>query len=271
MKRGIVLVRGGGDLASGVVLRLTRAGLRILVTELPHPLVVRRSVAFAEAVHRGRTYVEEVLGQRVDSPDEANAVWDAGGVPVLVDEAARVRETVLPTVLVDGRMAKRSPDLGMDAAPLVIGLGPGFIAGENCHAVIETQRGHTLGRVIWAGAPEPDTGVPETVLAQDVERVLRAPAAGKLRAFVEIGQRVEPGERLAAVNGHAIRAPFRGVLRGILFPGTSVTTGMKIGDLDPRGDPEYCRLVSDKALAIGGGVLEAILSQPAIRPQLWSD
>jgi xanthine dehydrogenase accessory factor len=157
----------------------------------------------------------------------------------------------------------------MEAAPLVIGLGPGFFAGVNCHAVIETHRGHTLGRVIWQGAPEADTGVPESVIDRGAERVLRAPVDGKLEAHAEIGDHLEAGQPVAEVAGQVVLAPFRGVLRGLLYPGLFVKRGTKIGDVDPRDNPRYCKLVSDKSLAIGGGVLEAILSRADLRCRLW--
>jgi xanthine dehydrogenase accessory factor len=157
----------------------------------------------------------------------------------------------------------------MQAADLVIGLGPGYIAGENCHAVIETNRGHTLGRVIWEGAPQPDTGIPESVALHGLERVLRAPEDGPLEAYVQIGNHLEPGQLIAKVSGQSVLAPFRGVLRGLMYPGVHVWKGLKIGDIDPRDDAIYCRLVSDKSLAVGGGVLEAILSRPPLRPHLW--
>lgn len=272
----MVLIRGGGDLASGVVLRLYRAGFRLLITELSQPLVVRRMVSFAEAVYAGKTEVEGVQAQRVKNIHQALDVIDAGRVPVLVDPAAQVLRSfhldgTEPSlgVLVDARMTKQPPEIGLDAAPLVIGLGPGFVAGKNCHAVIETNRGHLMGRVIWQGGPETDTRVPESVDEHRSDRVLRAPTAGEIQAFVEIGDHLDPEQPIAAVNGQIVRSPFHGVLRGLVHTGLNVSTGEKIGDVDPRDDPRYCTLVSDKSLAIGGGVLEAILSCPEIRNQLW--
>lgn len=274
----LVFLRGGGDLASGVALRLHRAGLRLLVTELPQPLAVRRLVSFSEAVYRGEIEVEGVLGRRVDELDQALACLDEGVIPVRVDPPCQSlqeygRRFAPPhraiKILVDGRMTKRPPELGLEAADLVIGLGPGFSAGQNCHAVIETNRGHNLGRVIWDGAAEADTGVPERVLQHDYDRVLRAPAGGVLEVQAEIGEQITAGQVVAQVAGQPVRAAFDGVLRGILHPGLEVRPGMKIGDIDPRGDPGHCRSVSDKALAVGGGVLEAILSVPELRPHLW--
>ena len=265
-RRAAVLVRGGGDLASGVVLRLWRAGLPVVVTELPRPLVVRRKVSFAEAVYQGRTQVDGVPAVRVPAQaDAVRAAWRAGEVPVVVDPEARLRHALRPAVLVDGRMTKRPPELGRDAAALVVGLGPGFVAGEHCHAVIETMRGHTLGRVIWRGAALPDTGLPEAVRQHQADRVLRAPADGVLETLVTIGQVVDAGTPLLRVAGQVVRAPFRGAVRGLLHPGLPVTRGLKVGDLDPRADPRYAYLVSDKSLAIGGGVLEAVLAVPALR------
>lgn len=269
-----VIVRGGGDLASGAVLRLWRAGLRVLVLELPQPVVVRRLVAYAEAIYQNTTTVEESRACRVSDLQQARHAVQDGLVPVLVDPQASVlavlRATGAPLVLVDGRMTKRPPDLPHPAADFTVGLGPGFTAGENCHAVIETQRGHWLGRVLWAGSAAPDSGQPERVGNFGSERVLRAPAGGCFETQAEIGQRVAAGQLLAQVGGHSLVAPFDGVLRGLLHSGLVVTPGMKVGDLDPRGDLHTCALVSDKALAVGGAVLEAILSRAELRPWLWA-
>jgi xanthine dehydrogenase accessory factor len=275
----IVLIRGGGDLASGVALRLYRAGLRVVITEMPQPLAVRRLVSFAEAVYSGETNVEGVAGRRVSDPTDTLSVLQVlakGKIPVLVDPQGEAIQALHPHVVVDGRMTKRRAELIPIAIKLIIGLGPGFIAGENCHAVVETNRGHMLGRVIWQGAPEPNTGLPEAVGDRRFERVLRAAAAGVLKPIVEIGDHLEPGQLIAEVvpedGGEAqpVLAPFKGVLRGLLHPGLPVQPGLKIGDVDPRDDPSFCSLVSDKSLAVGGGVLEAILSRPELRPQLWS-
>jgi xanthine dehydrogenase accessory factor len=156
-------------------------------------------------------------------------------------------------------MLKRVPERGQDQANLVIGLGPGFTAGNDCHAVIETNRGHFLGRVIWEGRAQIDTGLPESVGDYRGQRVLRSPTEGTLHNLANIGEHIADGQIIAKVNEHSLQAPFDGVLRGLLYPGLVVTQGMKIGDLDPRDDPRYCWLVSDKSLAVGGGVLEAIL------------
>ena len=266
----LILIRGGGDLASGVALRLQRAGLQVLVSELPQPLAVRRKVSFAEAVYAGRVTVEGVTGRLV----EANQVWaalEAGEIPVLVDPEASILSAMHIPVLIDGRLTKHPPDPLPVDVPLHIGLGPGFHAGRDCHAAIETRRGHTLGRVYWDGPTQPDSGQPEG----DPRRVLRAPSAGMVRAHKHIGAHCEAGELIAEIQSpienhrSKITSPFRGVIRGLIHPGLQVPKGLKIGDVDPRDDPELCRLVSDKALAIGGGVLEALLTKPDIRNKLW--
>lgn len=264
---GIVLIRGGGDLASGVALRLHRAGMRVLITELPQPLVIRRLVSFAEAVYAGETPVEEITARQVTDIHGIHEAWSQRVIPVLVDplcailnefKQANVQSQI--SILVDARMTKKPPDLGIEAAPLVIGLGPGFTAPQNCHAVIETNRGHYLGRVIWEGSALADTGLPEGFEGQYRDRVLRSPAEGEFHPHRAICDRLEQGDLIAEVDGHPLHAPFKGVLRGLLHTGLRIKPGFKVGDLDPRDDPRYCRLVSDKSLAIAGGVLEAILT-----------
>ncbi|MEJ2510064.1 MAG: selenium-dependent molybdenum cofactor biosynthesis protein YqeB [Anaerolineales bacterium] len=264
------LIRGGGDLGSGVAARLHRVGFEVMVAEIEHPLVVRRLVSFAEAIFSGQVKVEEIVGRMVTDLEEASAVLRRGEVAVMVDPELICLELFSPLVLVDARMRKRPPEIGMEAAPFVVGLGPGFSAGDNCHAVIETMRGHRLGRVIWEGEALPNTGIPDTVAGKSSERVLRAPKGGVLRNEVQIGEQVQKGEIVASVADAPIRAPFSGVLRGMIQEGLTVTPGMKIGDLDPRNDPEYARMISDKSLAIAGGVLEAIFSRKEIRDQVYA-
>jgi xanthine dehydrogenase accessory factor len=270
-KGQIVLLRGGGDLASGVALRLHRVGIKMVITELAQPLAVRRRVAFSEAVHQGVVNVEGVIARHASQPGDALRILSKGEIPVLIDPDCLIRHVheFEIVAMVDARMTKQPPDLSLDAAPLLVGLGPGFVAGKNCHAVIETNRGHYLGRVIWLGAPEPNTGVPGKVGDKQQDRVLRAPTAGILRNNLEIGEKAAAGEVIADVAGKAILAPFDGVLRGMLRDGTSVKSGMKVGDLDPRNDAKYTATVSEKSLAIGGGVLEALLTRPEIRSKLW--
>lgn len=268
----IILIRGGGDLASGVAFRLYRSGLQVIVTELPEPLAVRRLVSFAEAIYSGRVEVEGVIGRRVSATVDKKPIYQTLAnreIPVIVDPELEAGYALRPSVIVDARMTKRYVNMLSNAECLIIGLGPGFIAGENCHAVIETNRGHRLGRVIWQGPAQADTGIPESVESHRSERVLRAPVSGRLSVYAEIGDLLEEGQPVADVAGATILAPLNGVLRGILHPGLLVEAGLKIGDIDPRADPQYCSMVSDKSLAIGGGVLEAILSRPELRAKLW--
>ena len=268
----VVILRGGGDLASGVALRLHRAGIKVVITELAQPLVVRRLVAFASAVYEGEIAVEGITAASVFNIVEAMRAFGSDQIPLFVDPDCDVRHAPGLDVyaIVDARMMKKPPELGMDSAPLMIGLGPGFVAGENCHAVIETNRGHFLGRVIWEGAPQPNTGVPGSVASHSVKRVLRAPTDGVLHALKELGIRVKQGCVLAEVGGQPILAPFDGILRGLVHDGLPVHKGMKVGDVDPRDDPSYARLISEKSLAIAGGVLEVLLTRPEMRQTLWS-
>ncbi len=262
-----ILIKGAGDLATGVALRLMRCGFPVILTELARPLAVRRTVSFAQAVFDGGCQVDEISAQRA-TPAEAAALAAQGIAPVLVEPSADALRALAPAVLVDAILAKRNTGTHMSDAPLVIALGPGFSAGADCHAVIETNRGHWLGRVIWQGEAEPNTATPGLVAGRSVERVLRAPAAGTVASHAAIGDAVAEGDLIAtllpapgaaAPEEIAIRAPFAGRLRGMIHPSVAVTAGMKIGDLDARAARDYCFTVSEKALAIGGGVLEAIL------------
>lgn len=265
----LIILRGGGDLATGVALRLIRSGLRVAVTELPQPLAVRRTVSFAEAVYAREVTVEGVTAQLVSDATDSLRILTVFGkqkVPVVVDPACMSAKFLHPSVIIDGRMLKQPPEPIGYVPQLYIGLGPGFLAGKNCQAAIETRRGPALGRVYWSGGPELDTGKPEG----DPERVLRSPADGEFVPRAGIGEHVEQGQVLAEIAGKTVVAPFSGLLRGLIHPGLMVTNGMKIGDIDPRDDPHLCEIVSDKALSIGGGVLEAILSTPGLRSQMWS-
>ena len=268
----IVLIRGGGDLASGIALRLHHVGFNVVITELAQPLAVRRLASFSEAVYTGEMILEGVIARRVTDIEDTLRVLQIlskGRIAVLVDPEAKAAHLLHPSVIVDARMRKLPPEPLRHNAKLFVGLGPGFTAPENCHAAIETQRGHWMGRVIWQGSPRVDSGVPESVANQGVERVLRAPADGVLAAHVQIGDHLEAGQLVAEVGGQPVQALFKGVLRGLLHPDLTVRQGSKIGDLDPRDDPAICSLVSDKSLAMGGAVLEAILAKPELRQHLW--
>lgn len=255
----LVIIRGGGDLATGVAYRLHKAGFPLIVLELAQPTVIRRQVALATAVYAGRVQIEDLAGQLAHSPDEALALAQTNTIPVLVSSELRIPHSAF-RILVDARIAKRNIDTQITQAPLVIALGPGFTAGVDCHAVIETMRGHNLGRVIWQGSALPNTGTPGIVAGKGAERVLRAPAAGVVDWRLEIGAFVESGTVLGDVGGVPVIAPFAGVLRGLIMPGLTVTPGLKIGDIDARGTRENCFTISDKALAMGGAALAAILT-----------
>jgi xanthine dehydrogenase accessory factor len=247
---------------------LYRAGLNIAITELPKPLAVRRSVSFSAAVYEGETAVEGIVARAVNDPTDTLKILNTLArrhIPVLVDPDCVSVRTLNPIAIVDARMTKHPPERLSHHALLYLGLGPGFAAPTDCHAVIETQRGHTLGRVIWQGTTLNDTSKPEG----DPRRVLRAPLDGVLESEAKIGDSFEPGQMIAAIGNELVTAPFTGVLRGLIHPGLNVVRGMKIGDLDPRNDPRLCQLVSDKALAVGGAVLEALLSRPEVRMKLW--
>jgi xanthine dehydrogenase accessory factor len=263
----LILLRGGGDLASGVAYRLRRAGLPVVITELPKPLAVRTTVSYGMAAIYGAVIIEGIRAQRaaLDDLPSLHAMLDAGIIPVLIDPDGASIAALEPAVIVDGRMAKAPQDTHIDQAPLVVALGPGFTAGEDCHAVIETNRGHHLGRVYWRGSAEPDTGLPASVGGRQAERVLRAPCDGLVTQVAVVGRVLQEGQLIARVGACPIHAPFAGVLRGLLDDDTPVTAGMKIGDLDPRAQREHCFTISDKSLAIGGGALEAILTVPLIR------
>ncbi len=256
----LVLIRGAGDLASGVAWRLRRCGFPVVMTEIDRPLAVRRTVSFAEAVFAGQATVEGVIARRAADAGEARRLLAEGVIPVLIDPVAACRAELRPAVLLDAIMAKVNTGTASDDAPLVLALGPGFVAGRDCHAVIETNRGHDLGRVIWQGAAEPDSKTPGEVGGYKGARVLRAPAGGHVDARAAIGDAVQEGQIIAHVDGAPIVAPFDGVLRGIIHPSVTVHTGMKIGDLDARAERRYCFTISEKSLAIAGGVLEAILT-----------
>jgi xanthine dehydrogenase accessory factor len=269
----IVLIRGGGDLASGIAFRLHKSGFRVVITELPKPLAVRRLASFSEAIYAGEVLIEGITAKKVaeiDDPLRILQLLSKGRIPVLIDPEGKSVQSVHPSVIVDARMLKAAPEALKHTAKLYIGLGPGFIGGANCHAAIETQRGPWLGRVLWDGPTEPDSGMPEAIADKQTDRVLLAPTDGSIKAVKTIGELVRQGEEVAKVNDKAVIAPFNGVLRGLIHPEVEIHKGMKIGDLDPRNDPQLCNHISDKALAIAGGVLEAILSKAELRPHLWS-
>jgi xanthine dehydrogenase accessory factor len=256
----IAVVKGAGDLGTGVAYRLWKCGFRVLCTDLAKPLVIRRAVAFAAALYDGRITIEGVQCERIYYADEAMYLWQRNTIAVVADPVGRVVESLQPEVVIDAIMAKRNTGTAITDAPCVVALGPGFTAGQDGHAVIETNRGHDLGRVLWVGAAAPNTGVPGKVGGEDEKRVVRAPAAGTFYGRKAIGDMVKDGDLIAQVDGQPVRATLAGVLRGLLHDNVGVTEGLKVADIDPRGDPRYCYTISDKALAIAGGVLEAVFT-----------
>jgi xanthine dehydrogenase accessory factor len=230
----------------------------VVIAECARPVAVRRTVSFSEAVYEGASQVEEAVG-RLTGAGSSGEVLRAGHIAVIVDPTLTALPVLQPSVIVDAILAKRNVGTNVDMASLVVGLGPGFFAGRDVHAVVETNRGPHLGRVIWDGGAEPNTGEPGLVGGRSSSRVLRAPRSGKLTIARHIGDMVEEGVVVAAVEDTEVLAPFRGMVRGVMREGSNVTLGMKIGDIDPRRDPKLCRLVSDKSLAVAGGVLEAML------------
>ena len=255
----LVVIRGAGDIATGIALRLYRCGFRLVLCEVSQPTDIRRTVCFAEAVRLGRTTVEGVEARRADL-EEVPELLEDGIIPVLVDPAAACVPALGPDAVVDAILAKRNLGTTRDMAPVVIGVGPGFTAGVDCHAAVETMRGHYLGRVLYEGSPLPDTRVPGLIGGYAGERVLRAPADGVFRGARQIGDQVRSGDIAGYVDGVPMVCTIDGVLRGLLADGVAVHRGMKSGDIDPRCVADHCFCASDKALAVGGGVLEAILA-----------
>ena len=261
----LVALKGAGDLATGVIHRLVRAGFPVMATELPRPTVLRRTVAFAEAVTAGEMTVEGITAQRADSIADIQAALNNGRVPVVIDPDGILRKQMQPTVLVEATLSKYNSGIRIDDAPIVIALGPGYEAGKDVHAVIETNRGHNLGRVYLEGYAEPNTGVPGTIGGYSSERLLRAPCAGTIFGLRQIGDTVQVGETIGFVKNAVssdeapVIAALSGILRGLVRDGLTVSPGMKVGDIDPRAVREHCFTISDKSRAVAGGVLEAVM------------
>jgi xanthine dehydrogenase accessory factor len=259
-----VLIKGAGEMASGVALCLHRCHLRVVLTETSQPLAVRRAVSFCEAVHLGRQEVEGVAAVLVPGlagHTGLGPVWAAGDIPLLVDPELACLSALKPQVLVEATLCKAGQGLDMDEAPLVIALGPGFQAGRQAHVVVESNRGHDLGRLITQGQAQENTGVPGEIGGKTWERVLRAPLAGEFISSLELGDLVRAGQVVASVAGRPLLAGTAGLLRGLLRSGTLVEAGQKVGDIDPRGQGAYLTTISEKARALGGAVLQAIMQR----------
>lgn len=255
----LVYVRGAGDIATGIALRLHRVGCQVVMADIAEPTCIRRTVAFSEAIRLGEARVEDVTARLAADARVARAIAAAGDVAVVVDPDARMIGALAPDAVVDAILAKRNLGTSMDMAPVVVGVGPGFTAGIDCHAAVETKRGHYLGRAIYQGSPIANTGVPGVIAGVGADRVLRAPADGPFECVRAIGDAVSAGEVVGRVAGEPMVATIDGVLRGLIASGVRVVRGMKSGDIDPRGERAFCDTVSDKASAVGGGVLEAIM------------
>jgi len=254
-----IVVKGGGDLGSGVAWRLHRCGFNVLITEAPQPTAIRRTVAYASAIFDGQITIEGEQARLIANTDQAPDCWHARQLAVMVDPLGAVIREIKPDVVIDAILAKKNLGTRLEDAPAVIALGPGFIVGVDCHAVVETNRGHNLGRVIWQGGAEPNTGIPGTISGENARRILVAPASGIFREQRHIGDIVKAGEVIAFIGDEPVESRLDGVVRGLLHDGLPVQTGMKIGDVDPRGVVSYCFTISDKSLAIAGGALEAVL------------
>jgi len=265
MECSFVAVKGAGDLATGVIHRLSRAGFRVMATELPDPTVVRRTVAFAEAITLGSMTVEDVTAQVAPTVESIPTLFAKRLVPILVNPDGRLLKALHPTVLIEATVSKHNSGVAIDDAPVTIALGPGYEAGKDVHAVIETNRGHNLGRVYLSGTAEPNTGKPGNIGGYTSERLLRATGSGTLSGLRDIGDMVQAGETVAIIKKEGtgavmpVLAPIDGILRGLVRDGLHVHPGMKVGDIDPRAAREHCFTISDKSRAIAGGVLEAML------------
>lgn len=255
----LVIIRGAGDIATGIALRLYRAGMRVVMTDIAAPTAIRRTVCFSQAIPLGSCEVEGVKAILAKSASDVEEILKKSAIPVLIDPECACRTRINPDAIVDAILAKKNLGTTITDAPIVVGVGPGFCAKRDCHAVVETMRGHYLGRVIYDGEPIPNTNIPGLIGGYAGERVLRAPCDGVFRQVLSIGTKVEAGDIAGAVNGEPMRCTISGILRGILPDNTPVFKGMKSGDVDPRCELDHCYCASDKALAVGGGVLEAIL------------
>jgi xanthine dehydrogenase accessory factor len=253
-----VLIKGAGEMATGVAWSLYQSHLHVLMTEIPLPLAVRRGVAFCEAVHEGRKTVEGVEAVLIDHANEADEAWANSKIPLMVDPFLEGMSITRPDVLIEATLAKKNTGITINDAPLVIALGPGYEAGRDAHLVVETNRGHHLGRLYTSGYAQANTGVPGNISGMSAERVLRAPADGVFDAKLVLGDLVEARQVVAMVAGEPVVAGIAGILRGLIRSGTQVSRGLKVGDVDPRGDKSYVDTISEKARAIGGSVLEGI-------------
>lgn len=257
----IILIRSGGDIASGIIQRLYNVGFKIIILEIKNPSSIRREVCFGEAVYRGEIEIEGIISKLAKNLEEAYEMLEKGIIPVLIDEKGENIEKVKPFVVIDAILAKKNLGTKIDMAPITIGVGPGFYAGKDVDAVVETKRGHYLGKVIYEGEAIKNTGIPGNIGGFTKERVIHSEFEGHIKNISEIGDSVVKGQLIATVNGEKVLATIDGVLRGLIRDDYYVTKGFKIADIDPRKmEYEHCFTISDKARSIGGGVLEAVLT-----------
>lgn len=255
----LILIKGAGDIATGIAVRLKNSGMQVVMTEIAIPTTVRRSVAFSRAVYEGSAVVENITAKLVLDFAQIPAVLQRDEIPVLIDPRCEVLKSIHFDAVIDSILAKKNLSTDPTQAPVVIGVGPGFSVPQDCHCVIETQRGHDLGRCIYQGCAAKNTGIPGEIGGYTVERLLRAPCDGIFHPILAIGDAVKAGQTVALVDDQPVTAQIDGIVRGLLQDNVPVKAGMKSGDIDPRGCYEHCFTISDKARAVGGGVLEAIL------------
>ncbi|MGE4319409.1 MAG: selenium-dependent molybdenum cofactor biosynthesis protein YqeB [Deferribacterales bacterium] len=269
MEKILTAVRGGGDIATGVIYRLKKCGFDVVILECAKPSAIRRTVSLCMAVYDGRAQVEDLTAVLTDT-EHYRDVLNSGSIPVIIDPDCASLEKIKPDVLVDAVIAKRNLGTRIDMAPFTVALGCGFTAGADVHAVVETRRGHTLGRVIYSGEAAPNTGTPGEIGGKSAERVIYSPYAGKIKVLRDIGSVVREGETIAIVGDAEIKAPFDGLVRGMIQDGYETPVGMKIADVDVRKtETGNALMISDKALAVGGGVVEAVMGH--LRDRIWTE
>ncbi len=255
----IIIVRGGGDIASGTINRLYNMGFRVLVLEISKPNFIRRKVCYGEAVYEGEFSLEGTVSKLACSLEEIYSIWEEKKIPVYIDPEMKILEKLSPDVIIDGILAKKNLGMSKELAPVTIGLGPGFEAGKNVHAVIETNRGHNLGRIIYEGKAAENTGIPGIIQGYGKERVIYASAEGILKTVHDIGDVVQKDEIIAYIGTEPVKASLTGLIRGMIRGGSFVKKGLKISDIDPREDQlENCYTISDKARTVSGGAAEAV-------------
>ena len=259
MNKNLVIVRGGGDVATGTIQKLNRVGFDVLVLEIEKPTCIRRNVAVAQAIFDREIQIEDIRAIKCENIDQIQRAFDDNLIAVAVDPEGKLIEKLKPICLIDGILAKKNLGTDRKMAPITIGLGPGFEAGSDVDLVIETNRGHDLGRLIFEGPAAVNTGNPGNINGFTTERILRAPASGKVHIIKDLGSVVKKGDVVAEVAGKEVLAGLDGMVRGMINEGLEVYSGMKIGDVDPRVIPRNAKTISDKSRLIGGGALEGLL------------